>query len=84
MVLDDVTATTLMSLDDNVIATALRILEADIVEEIRNRQENDDSNDEVLDKEIFDPVVEKPSRSEFESALNVLKILPCLATKVGR
>ena len=36
---DDVTATTLVSLDEDVIATALEISEDDIMEELRHRQE---------------------------------------------
>ena len=65
MVSDDVTATTLVSVDDDVIETAPEISEADIVEEIRSGKENDgeeESDDEVSIEEVFDPVVEKPSR----------------------
>ena len=36
---DDVTATALVSLDDDVIATAPEISEGDIIEELRDRQE---------------------------------------------
>lgn len=42
MVSDDVKATTLVSLDDDVIATAPEISEANIVEKITNGQENED------------------------------------------
>ena len=76
MVLDDVTATALVSLDDDVIATAPEISEGDIIEELRDRQEQGDKeeNDEEISVEkIFDPVVEKPSRSVIESALDDLK-----------
>ena len=76
MVLDDVTATALMSLDDNVLATAPEISEGDIIEELRACQEpgeGEESDDEISIKEIFDLVVEKPSRSAIESALDNLK-----------
>ena len=39
MVLDDVTATALVNLNDYVIATAPEISEGDIIEELRDRQE---------------------------------------------
>ena len=39
MVPDDVTATDLVSLDDDVIATAPEISKGDIIEELRDRQE---------------------------------------------
>ena len=75
MVPDDVTATALVSLDD-VIATAPEISEGDITEELRDRQEQgeeEENDDEISIEEIFDPVVEKPSRSAIESALDDLK-----------
>ena len=71
MVPDDVTATALVSLDDNVIATAPEISEGDIIEELKDRQEpgeEGESDDEISIEEILDPVVEKPSRSAIESA----------------
>ena len=76
LVSDDVTATTLGSLDDDVIATAPEISEGDIIEELRACQEpgvGEESEDEISIEEIFDPVVEKPSRSAIESALDDLK-----------
>ena len=76
MVPDDVTATALVSLDDNVIATAPEISEGDIIEELRDRQEQGEekeNDDEISIEEIFDPVMEKPSRSAIESALDDLK-----------
>ena len=76
MVPDDVTATALVSLDDDVIATAPEISEGDIIEELRDRQEQgeeEENDDEISIEEIFDPVVEKPSRSAIESALDDLK-----------
>ena len=76
MVPDDVTATDLVSLDNDVIATAPEISEDDIIEELRDRQEQgeeEENDDEISIEEIFDPVVEKPSRSAIESALDDLK-----------
>ena len=76
MVPDDVTATALVNLDDDVIATAPGISEGDIIEELRDRQEQgeeEENDDEISIEEIFDPVVEKPSRSAIESALDDLK-----------
>ena len=73
MVSDDVTATALVSLEDDVIATAP---EGDIIEELRACQEpgeGEESNDEISIEEIFDSVVEKSSRSAIESALDDLK-----------
>ena len=76
MVPDDVTATSLVSLDDDVIATATEISEGDIIEELRDRQEQgeeEENYDEMSIEETFDPVMEKPSRSAIESALDGLK-----------
>ena len=76
MVLDDVTSTALVSLDDNVIATTPEISENDIIEELRDRKEQgeeEENDDEISIEEILDPVVEKLSRSAFESALDDLK-----------
>ena len=76
MVPDDVTATALVSLDDDVIATAPEISEGDIIEELRACKEpgeGEESDDEISIEEIFDPVVEKPPRSAIESALDDLK-----------
>ena len=76
MVPDDVTATALVSLDDDVIATAPEISEGDIIEELRDRQEQgeeEENDDEISTEEIFDPLVEKPSRSATVSSLGDLK-----------
>ena len=76
MVPDDDTATALVSLDDDVIVTAPEIFEGDIIEELTDRQEQGEekeNDDEISVEEIFDPVVEKPSRSTVESALVDLK-----------
>ena len=56
--------------------TAPEISEVDIIEELRDRQEQgeeEENDDEISIEEIFDPVVEKPSRSAIESALDDLK-----------
>ena len=76
MVPDDVTTTALVSLDDDVIATAPEISEGDIIEELgacREPGEGEESDDEISIEEIFDLVMEKPSRSAIESALDDLK-----------
>ena len=65
MVPDDVTATALVSLDDDVIATAPEISEGGIIE--------------ISIEEIFDPVVEKPSRLAIAT-----KMRPCLVTKARK
>ena len=65
-----------MSLDDDVIATAPEISEGEIIEELRACQEpgeGEESDDEISIEEIFDPAVEKPSRSAIGSALDDLK-----------
>ena len=73
---DDVTATALVSLDVDVIASALEISEGDITEELRDRQEQgeeEENDDETSNEEIFDPVVQKSWRSAIESALDDFK-----------
>ena len=86
MVPNDVTATALVSLDDDVIATAPEISERDIIEELRDCQEQGEekeNDDEISIEEIFDSVVEKLLRLKIESALDdlVTKMPPCLVTK---
>ena len=76
MVLGDVTASALLSLDGDVTATAPKISEGDIIEELRDCQEQgeeEESNDEISIEKIFDLVVEKLLRSVIESALDDLK-----------
>ena len=76
MVPHDVTATALVSLDDDVIATAPEISEGDIIEELRDCQEQgeeEENDDEISIEEIFDPATEKPSISVIESNLDDLK-----------
>ena len=77
MVPDNVTATTLVSLDDEVITTAPEISDDDIIEEIRDHQQQGDDeesdDDDTSIEETIDPVVEKPSRSAIESAIDALK-----------
>ena len=73
---DDVTATALVGLDDDVIATAPEISEGDVIEELRDRQEQgeeEENGDKIWIEEIFDLVVEKPSRSAIASAFDDLK-----------
>ena len=63
-------------MDDDVLATAPEIPEGDIIEELRDCQEQgkeEENDDQISIEEIFDPVVEKPSRSGIESALDDLK-----------
>ena len=55
MVLDDVTATALVSLDNNVIATATKISEGDIIEELRDgpeQGEEEENDGEISVEEI--------------------------------
>ena len=77
MVPDNVTATNLVSLDNEVITTAPEISDNDIIEEIRDHQQQGDDeesdDDDPSIEEIIDPVVEKPSRSAIESAIDALK-----------
>ena len=77
MVPDDVTATALVSVDDQVITTAPEISYEDIIEEINDLQQQGDeeeSDDEdITIEENIDPVVEKPSRPVTESAIDALK-----------
>ena len=76
MVLDDVTATALVSLADDVIVTATEISEGDFIEKLRDREEQgeeEENDDDILIEKIFDPVVKKQWRSAIESAINDLK-----------
>ena len=76
MVRDDITATALVSLNDDVIATAPKISEGDITEDLRDCQiqgEEEKNDYEISIEEIFDHVMEKPSRSAIEFALDALK-----------
>ena len=77
MVWEDVTAESIVSLDDDVIATA-EIDEKNIIEELcfsqqREVGEENDDDDKNLIEELFDQSREKPSRSKVEYALDVLK-----------
>ncbi|XP_037783522.1 tigger transposable element-derived protein 6-like [Penaeus monodon] len=84
MVPNDVTATALVSLDDDVIATAPEMNEDDIVSRLKNQEnEEEESGDEEI-QEMFDPVAEKPSRSATESALEVLKDAAMSSDKSGQ
>ena len=79
MVSEDITAESIVSLDNAVIATAPEITESDIIEESCLSQqtgveedENDDDDENSID-ESFNQSQEKPSRSKVKSALDVLK-----------
>ncbi|XP_063598706.1 tigger transposable element-derived protein 6-like [Penaeus indicus] len=75
MVPNDVTATALLSLDDDDSAKAPEMNEDDIVSRLKNQEneEEESGDEEIQGGEMFDPVAEKPSRSAIESALEVLK-----------
>ena len=70
MVPEDVTVESIVSLDDDVIATAPEIAESDI-EEIEEEEYDDDDKNSI--EESFDQSQEKPSRSKVESVRDVLK-----------
>ena len=73
---DDVTGTALVSLNDDVIATAPKISVGDIIEKLTDHHEQgeeEENDDEISIEEIFDPALKKPSRSTIESALDDLK-----------
>ena len=79
MLPEDVTAESIVSLDDDVIVITPEITERDIIEDLSTSQqpeieeeENDDKDENPID-ESFDQSQAKPSRSEVESALNVFK-----------
>ncbi|XP_037781980.1 jerky protein-like [Penaeus monodon] len=68
MVPNDVTATALVSLDDDVIATVPEMNEDDIVSRLKNQEneEEESGDEEIQGGEMFDLVAEKPSRSAIE------------------
>ena len=79
MVPEDVTAESIVSVDDDVIATIPEIAESDILKElclcqqteVEEEENNDDDENSI--EESFDQSQEKPSRLKVESALDVLK-----------
>ena len=79
MVPEDVTTDSIVSLDDDVIATTPEIAENDIIRELclsqqtEVEEEENDNVDENSSEELFDQSLEKPLRSKVESALDVLK-----------
>ncbi|XP_063598617.1 tigger transposable element-derived protein 6-like [Penaeus indicus] len=86
MVLNDVTATALVSLDDDVIATAPEMNEDDLVSRLKKQEneEEESGDEEIQGGEMFVPVAEKPSRSAIESALEVLKDAAMFSDKSGQ
>ena len=76
MVLDDVTATALVSLADDVILAATEISEGDFIEKLKDCEEQgeeEENDDGISIEKIFDPVVKKQWRSAIESAIDDLK-----------
>ena len=76
---EDVTAKSIVSLDDDGIANAPEIAESNIIEELClsqqtkvEEEENDDDSESSIEKS-FKQNQEKPSRSKVGSALDVLK-----------
>ena len=78
MLSEDVTAESIVNLDDNVIATAPEIAQSDIMQELclsqqtEIEEEENDYDDESSIEESLDQSQEKSSRSKVESALHVL------------
>ena len=78
----DLSANDLVTLDDEVIATAPQISNEDIIDEFRKSQDDeaeDDGSD--MEDDLFDIVVEKPSRSKVECSIDVLKDLAMCCEK---
>ena len=77
MVPEDLTPVSLACIDDDVITRAPEITEADIIETVRNGENevNEESDDEIeeISEEIAGIVHEKPSRFDVEDALDILK-----------
>ena len=82
LVPNDLSANDLVTLDDEVIATAPQISNEDIIDEFRKSQDDeaeDDGSD--MEDDSFDIVVEKPSRSKVECSIDVLKDLAMCCEK---
>ena len=82
LVPNDLSANDLVTLDDEVIATAPQISNEDIIDEFRKSQDDeaeDDGSD--MEDDSFDIVVEKPSRSKVECSMDVLKDLAMCCEK---
>ncbi|XP_057316743.1 tigger transposable element-derived protein 4-like [Hydractinia symbiolongicarpus] len=82
LVPNDLSANDLVTLDDEVIATAPQISNEDIIDEFRKSQDDeaeDDGSD--MEDDSFDIVVEKPSRSKVECSIDLLKDLAMCCEK---
>ena len=82
LVPNDLSANDLVTLDDEVIATAPQISNEDIIDEFRKSQDDeaeDDGSD--MEDDSFDIVFEKPSRSKVECSIDVLKDLAMCCEK---
>ncbi|XP_057308164.1 tigger transposable element-derived protein 4-like [Hydractinia symbiolongicarpus] len=84
LVPNDLSANDLVTLDDEVIATAPQISNEDIIDEFRKSQDDeaeDDGSD--MEDDSFDIVVEKPSRSKVECSIDLLKDLALCCEKAS-
>ena len=82
LVPNDLSANDLVTLDDEVIATAPQISNEDIIDEFRKSQDDeaeDDGSD--MEDDSFDIVVEKRSKSKVECSIDVLKDLAMCCEK---
>ena len=74
MVPEDISAESIVDVDNDVIATAPVIMDDDILEQFqKDHSPESDEEDGCDDESLNDEVPERPSRSEVESALDVLK-----------
>ena len=74
MVPEDISAESMVDIDNDVIATAPVITDDDILEQFQKDHSPEfDEEDGCDDESLNDEVPERPSRSEVESALGVLK-----------
>ena len=74
MVPEDISAESIVDVDNDVIATAPVITDDDILEQLqKDHSPESDEEDGCDDESLNDEVPERPSRSQVESALGVLK-----------
>ena len=74
MVPEDISAESIVDVDNGVIATTPVITDDDILEQFqKDHSPESDEEDGCDDESLNDEVPERPSRSEVESALDVLK-----------
>ena len=74
MVPEDISAESIVDVDNDVIATAPVITDDDILEQFqKDHSPESDEEDGCDDESLNDEVPERPSRSEVESARDVLK-----------